>query len=418
MTDALTVWLHGEELGALRRLRTGRLRLQMSAGALDRYGVGSVALSLAIPVTSRRVEGVVLDRFLEGLLPEAAVRAALERQHRVAPGDTFGMLTAIGRECAGAIQFTPDGDVPGDGTLRPLSRDEVERIVEDLPTLEPPAGTTVGASLGGVQSKVLLTRTADGWAWPVDGAVSTHLVKPEPVSDAVVPDLVEHEAWAMSVAAGAGLPAASVELATFGDRRAIVVERYDRHGGRRTHQEDFTQALSIATAEKYEPSSSDPPRLLRIARRAGEQAVDPTAFRLDLLRLVTFNAVIGNGDAHSKNYSLVLDVDGSVSLAPLYDAAPVFLLARQLRHSGHALDGQTNLAYVTAGHLVRTATSWGVNEDEARDVVRAVALAVADVATLVDAPDVDTDVPGRVAERAAAFAADATNAVDDGGLRA
>lgn len=135
---------------------------------------------------------------------------------------------------------------------------------------------------------------------------------------------------------------------------------HERHPHRpATHQEDFTQALSILTAEKYEPSVSEPPRLLRIARLAGAQATDPHAFRLDLLTRVAFNTIIGNGDAHSKNYSILLHEDGTVSMAPLYDAAPVFLLSPSLKHSGHALAGRTNLRHIGATHLVRAAVSWG-----------------------------------------------------------
>jgi serine/threonine-protein kinase HipA len=408
MTDTLSVLLHGEELGELQRLRNGRLRLRLSSAAIASYGTGSVALSLSIPLTRKRVEGGVLDRFLEGLLPEGSVRAALERQHRVAPGDTFGMLTAIGLECAGAVQFTPVGSTPGQGSLRPLAPDEVERIINDLPTLEPPSGTVVGASLGGVQSKVLLTRTEHGWSWPTGGAMSTHLVKPEPVNDAVVPHLVEHESWAMSLAAAVGIPAAHVTVETFGERSAIVVERYDRHEGQRIHQEDFTQALSILTADKYEPSSSAPPRLLRIARLAGDQAVDPHTFRLDLLARVAFNAIIGNGDAHSKNYSVLLDRNGTVSMAPLYDAAPVFLLAPSLRHSGHALSGQTNLRHIGAQHLVASATTWGIPEDEARHHVATLATAIADADT--PEPPAIRGIRERVSERASTIAHAAASA--------
>jgi hypothetical protein len=53
--------------------------------------------------------------------------------------------------------------------------------------------------------------------------MSTHIIKPEPISDAVVPDLVESEEWAMRLAKAAGF-----KLHDFDGRKAIVVERYDR----------------------------------------------------------------------------------------------------------------------------------------------------------------------------------------------
>src|SRR5699024_1467833 len=143
-------------------------------------------LSLSLPLTDRRVQGDHVERFLNNLLPEGSVRGALEREHALRPGDSFGLLSHIGRECAGAVQLTTDDHPPGPGHLVPLSESEVDRVVAQLPSLDPPPGQIISASLGGVQAKVLLTRTEAGWAWPADGAVSTHIVKPEPASDNVV----------------------------------------------------------------------------------------------------------------------------------------------------------------------------------------------------------------------------------------
>ncbi len=155
----------------------------------------------------------------------SAVRTQLEQQYQVRPGDTFGLLRHIGGECAGAVQLTTGGE-PQNGHLVPLSEAEVVAIVEDLPTLAAPKGETVSASLGGVQSKVLLTRTADGWAWPAAGAMSTHIIKPEPIDPSVaVPEIIEYEHWAMRLAAAAGLSVAQSELVRFGDQLALVVER-------------------------------------------------------------------------------------------------------------------------------------------------------------------------------------------------
>jgi serine/threonine-protein kinase HipA len=39
----------------------------------------------------------------------------------------------------------------------------------------------------------------------------------------------------------------------------------------------------------------------------------------DLLKAVTINALIGNGDGHAKNYSILHQPTGTLTLAPLYD---------------------------------------------------------------------------------------------------
>lgn len=402
MTSTLHVWLRGQALGEIDQLRNGRVRLRYSTEILDTYGVGACPLSLSLPLTDRRVQGDHLERFLDNLLPEGSVRGALEREHALRPGDTFGLLTHIGRECAGAVQLTTDDDPPGPGRLVPLSESEVDQLVAQLPTLDPPPGQIVSASLGGVQAKVLLTRTQTGWAWPADGAVSTHIVKPEPASDNVVPDLVRWEEWTLRLARTAGLPTANAELADFDGRLALVVQRFDRHDGERTHQEDFTQALGIAARDKYETTPTER-RLAAIARTAGAEAIVPTTLASDLLAQVTFNLLVGNGDAHSKNYSLAVDAAATYAMAPLYDVAPVYLLNRALQSFGHNLDGQGRLPYLTATHLCAEATTWGLADALVRETVASVATRLRDALHACPADGIDVDaVAERIDERASA----------------
>ncbi|SKC51809.1 HipA domain-containing protein [Krasilnikoviella flava] len=401
---ALTMFLRGEELGEVRRLRNGRLRLRFATSALGRWGEGSRPLSLSLPLTERRVEGPELERFLDNLLPEGAARAALEREHHVRPGDTFGLLSHVGAECAGAVQLLPEGAEPTDGHLRPLDDAEVARIVADLPTLEPPDGLAVTASLGGIQAKVLLHRTSTGWAWPADGAMSTHLIKPEPWGATGVPHLVQLEHWTLGLARAAGIPAARSELVTLGGREAIVVERFDRADGSRLHQEDLAQALGLAAVDKYEGSGTGPGRLATVARQAAAEAVDPSELLRDLLRQVTFNVVIGNGDAHAKNYSFTIDQEASYGVAPLYDTAPVFLVSADYRHSGMAIAGKNRLDLITGGDLVLEAESWGMRADDARAVVVATAEAVTDAVGSASELDVHADVPAALRERAGRIA--------------
>ena len=83
----LTVWLHGQVVGELEQLRTARLRLRFTEGALSTYGFGARPLSLSLPLTDKRVQGDALERFCDNLLPEGTVRAVLEREHSIRPGD-------------------------------------------------------------------------------------------------------------------------------------------------------------------------------------------------------------------------------------------------------------------------------------------------------------------------------------------
>lgn len=279
--------------------------------------------------------------------------------------DSMELLAQVGAECAGAVQLLDVGIEPGPGRVRSLTDEEVTRLVASLPTYHLPDGAVPQASLAGIQDKVLLAALEDGgWGWPERGAPSTHIVKPEPLGGSV-PHLIQTEDWALHVARDANLTAAQSRLATFDQREAIIVTRYDRDAsGRRLHQEDFCQALGLAPRAKYESTSEATrhgSRLKRVARMAAARAEDPDAFRTDLLQAITFNVVIGNGDAHSKNYSLMIDRVGRVSLAPIYDSAPTAYLDFRFKGTGHVINGKTSIDTIAVGDLTDEAVSWGMS---------------------------------------------------------
>jgi serine/threonine-protein kinase HipA len=248
----------------------------------------------------------------------------------------------------------------------------------------------VRISLAGVQEKLLLTRLPDGsWGRPVDGTPSTHILKPEV---AAYPKTVENEAFCMRLAQHLGLEVANIDTTEVGGRKLIVVERYDRtvHPDglvERIHQEDFCQATGLAPATKYEEDGG--PSLLRIA-----QIVDAVARRgsLDrLLRAVTLNAIIGNGDAHGKNFSLLHEAGGALTLAPVYDVMSTKYYGDD--RLAMDVDHVHRTSRVTMEHIVNEAGRWGMSRDRATsiiaDVVDKAPAAIA--ATRDETPDVPAD---------------------------
>lgn len=384
---SLDVFLRGQRIGELKGSGL-RLSFQYDRATLAEYGSGSILLSLSMPVSRNRLDGPEVYDFFDGLLPEGQVRSHIAKENGLSTPDAFGLLRVLGADCAGAVQILPPGDSPEvPGAAVPMTDHEVTTVVESLPTWDLPADFLITASLGGVQSKVLLTRQDSGWAWPGRGAVSTHIIKPEPL-ESTVPDLLTSEDWALKTAAAAGIPAATAHLQMFGSRQAIVVDRYDRAAdGGRLHQEDFTQALALASEAKYEGSPAAPSRLTRLVNAAAPHTRDDDAFRRDLLRAVAFNLAIGNGDAHSKNYSLILRDGGEVLLAPLYDVAPTLLLYAPSNNAGHAIAGQIRLGYITLGHLVREGEAWGMDPDDARDTAMTALESIAAAAANTPVPD-------------------------------
>lgn len=376
----LNVWLYGVHIARLSEPSRFRYRLDFTDDAMDAFGEGSRVLSLALPITRKPAAdsknpsaGHSVSAFIEGLLPEGNLRQHIATHAGVPVTDSMELLSRVGAECAGAVQIIDAGIEPGPGRLRSLTEEEVTRLVADLPTYHLPDGAVPQASLAGIQDKVLLAALEDGgWGWPERGAPSTHIVKPEPLGGSV-PHLIQCEDWALHVARAANLSAAESRLATFDRREAIIVTRYDRDAsGRRLHQEDFCQAIGLAPRAKYESTAEATrhgSRLRRIARMAAPRAPDPDAFRRDLLQAMTFNVVIGNGDAHSKNYSLMIDRVGRVSLAPIYDSAPTAYLDRKYKGTGHVINGKTSIDTIAVTDLADEAASWGMSARRATAIV-------------------------------------------------
>lgn len=369
MADELAVWLYGERVSVIDRERD-RPRLAYTEEALRRYPLGTPLLSLSLPVSSRRYTQGIVRPFLDGLLPEGESRKSIARDVHVPERDTYGLIRALGRDCAGAVVIQPAEDpappAPTTTTAEPLSPDEIETLVRDLKSAPLGVSGRVRISLAGVQEKLVLTRMPDGsWGRPVDGTPSTHILKPE---IAAFPDTVENEAFCMRVAKHLGLDVASVETTEIGGRQLIVIERYDRvvtadGTVRRIHQEDFCQATGVAPESKYEEDGG--PSLLRIAGILRDVAA-PNSFER-LLEAVTFNALIGNGDAHAKNFSLLHTEDGALTMAPLYDLMCTLYYGDD--RLAMYIDSIHRSNRLTVVRIVNEAVRWGMSRNRATEVV-------------------------------------------------
>lgn len=324
--DALAVVLSGVLVAHVERTPSGAYRLEYEPSAKSH---GSTPLSLSLPPEVGSFVGESVGIFLWGQLPENPLAlAAVQRTHRgVDPRDPMSLLAAIGRDCAGAVQFCRPADVAdlfsGTGSLEPAGEADIEQRLSEL-RLDPQAGWVMAGehwSLAGMQPKFGIRRSENSWWWAHGSQATTHIVKPG-VSGLRAQALVEH--LTMRAGAHLGLSVAATEFVDFQSERALVVKRFDRvstadGGVTRIHQEDVCQALNIR--EKYEqnggPSASVVIKLLRESAATARQARENVgAFVAGLI----FNTVVAAPDAHARNYALVLDGD-QVQLSPLYDLA-------------------------------------------------------------------------------------------------
>jgi serine/threonine-protein kinase HipA len=395
--DPLTVWLHGRPVGELSIGRGRGLELRYRPDFVSEQGEGTLGLSIPLPIRMKAYRGDVVDWWVEGLLPEGETRTVLENYFDVRRGDSFGLITAIGRDCAGAVAFTPrDEPLEKCEDLRPLSSADVVEAVGLLGTRPLGVDDETRVSLGGLQSKLLLVRTAGGWARPASGIPSTHILKPDPLE---FPGLVPSEALGQRAAKLAGLDAAEVTLEELGGRPVLIVERFDRQWTDdrlvRIHQEDGCQALGTNPAGNHKYQGIDEEvsyRKLATVIRANAADADRELRRLGAM--MTFTVALGNTDAHMRNHSL-LHIDAGVSLAPVYDAAPTVEFART-RNLGLWVNDQAMLVAVTGKHLVAEMQAWGVTSQVARDTTERTLVRLLDALPI--AADEFPQVPPRIVD--------------------
>jgi len=360
VADRLAVWLYGSVVAIIDHERR-RPRLTYTEEALRRYPPGTPLLSLALPVRPERFPQGTARPFLDGLLPEGESRRAIARGVGVDPADTYGLVEALGRDCAGAIVIQPlEEPAPPPASTRSaeaLTPEAMAEIVDNLREAPLGAGGRVRISLAGVQEKLLLTHMPDGaWGRPVDGTPSTHILKPEIVR---YPNTVENEAFCMRLAHHLGLLAAEVDTTEVARRKLIVVKRYDRLVSadgtvERIHQEDFCQATGTRPDDKYEEDGG--PSLRTVA-----SIVEAVATResLDsLLAAVTLHALVGNGDAHAKNFSLLHDRSGVLRLAPVYDVMSTLCYGDD--RLAMYIDNVRRTDRLTIDRIINEGVAWGL----------------------------------------------------------
>lgn len=321
MTRTLNVWWDRRLVGRLTQDRHGELGFVYADAWIEQED--APALSASLPKRAEPYRRRECRPFFGGLLPEEGQRRVAARAVGVSPANDFALLDKLGGDVAGALQILPPEAAPTTPDRAPTPRllDDAGliRVLDALPTRPLLAGEEgLRLSLAGSQSKVPVVVVEGAVALPSSGQPTTHILKP---SIARFPGTTENEAFVMRLAAAAGLDVARVEPRVVSDRTYLLVERYDRSSDpagqvRRIHQEDFCQALAINPERKYAgeggPTFSNCFGLLR------QVCVRPAVEVLKLLDAVIFNLLVGNADAHGKNFSVLYD-EGGPRLAPLYD---------------------------------------------------------------------------------------------------
>jgi serine/threonine-protein kinase HipA len=323
-------------------------------------------LSTSMPLGEETFSHSIVSAFFSGLLPDEGVRYRLAKYLQLSDKNIFSLLEAIGGECAGAVSVKISDQPISDAYHYLILSDdealEVMRSLEQRPFLV--GEDEIRISAAGAQCKLMISFVDGKMAIPKGHTPSTHIIKPTIPGYA---NTVENEYFCMNLAKKVGLKTPKVDILYLKNEAFYLVERYDRvvkQGQiQRLHQEDFCQILNIPPEVKYEneggPSLKDCYSVIETFIRKGQM---PGVDKLRLLQLVIFNFLIGNTDAHGKNFS-ILYLEKGMTLAPCYD------LLSTMAYSNHFKDkmamkigGQYDNAFIQKKNWEKLAQDLGFKE--------------------------------------------------------
>lgn len=319
------------------------------------------SISLSLPRDGRHSKRGA-GHFLENLLPDNdRAREALARSYGASSASPFSLLERAGEDVSGGVTLLPEGvSPPQSPRLTPASEreiaDRIEAIRRDESAWTHP-DVPARFSLGGYQGKFAAARIGNDWYWSNSTVPSTHIFKPEPPERAR--GLERAEAATLALANEVGVTAARAEVMSFGDQTAFATERFDRDTtgeiATRVHAEDVAQVLGMSPDKKYEIGA------LAVTRALEPHDVDGS-LRREFLRQLAFNTMVGNADAHAKNYSVLLD-EGPLRMSPMYDSAPMGLYPEYDQSLAMSVSGATYPAAVDAPHWRKIATRAGLDPE-------------------------------------------------------
>ncbi len=369
----LDVWCFDERAG---ELSDGAGGLEFVYADVWR-GDGRPPLSQSLPLDGT-YNSVAVEAFFGGLLPEGAPRERLARNLGVSAGNDFELLAALGGDTAGAISLLVPGTVtePVGEDVGWLDDRALVDLLNELPArpMHADQDGEYRLSLAGAQDKLPVVVGDDGRIGLTRGrAPSTHILKTPIVH---LDGTVVNEALCPAIGRLLGIETVAAAPRRVADHEFLLVERYDRRhtdiGVRRLHQEDFCQALGIPVWRKYQaeggPGLSDCFSLLRRA------VAVPARDAVNLLDTVMLSFLVGNNDAHAKNYSLLYLPDMSRAvLSPAYDilSTVAYRKTRPMsRKMAMSIGGEYRPEYVRSRHLDRLIDGAGLGAAPVRRRLR------------------------------------------------
>jgi serine/threonine-protein kinase HipA len=339
-TQTLALWANGTYLGRWTVSARGDMELRYDP-AWRASAVGRpLSLSLPFGLGDEPLKGPAVEHYFDNLLPDSpAIRKRVAERFRTGSVEPFNLLSAIGRDCVGALQLLPDGAVPeGHDQVEGVEVDEaaIERHLLEVVTPDRFGAArdpddSFRISLAGAQEKDAFLHWNGRWMKPRGATPTTHIFKlPLGLVGGRQADFstsVDNEWLCLKLLAAYGLPVPKAEIASFGQQRVLVVERFDRvvsvDGTRllRLVQEDFCQATGTSPLVKYEAEGGPG---LRVLFTLLQQSLDAERDLRILMASQVLFWMLRAPDGHAKNFSIHLLPGGRYRLTPLYDVMSAY----------------------------------------------------------------------------------------------
>jgi serine/threonine-protein kinase HipA len=353
MENKVHIFFFDQRAGELSQDKYGMLTFQYDQEYVANNGS---PISHSMPLTNEVYYGNEAHAFFTGLLPEEEMLTATAKVVGTSGLNYFKLLTELGKEPIGAIQI-------GNQTLskpykyEEISIEELDNIIKKndslLSTLYHEKDLRL--SLAGAQSKTGLYLDNQRFFIPQNGSPSNIIVKP---TNRQYSDLVFNEYACLKIAAALGILTPNVQLVSTPTQPLFIIDRYDRalinSDIKRLHQEDFCQALGIQNRNKYKsdggPSFEQCINLLRKVTTI--PAIEINKF----VSLFLFNLIVGNKDAHGKNYS-ILHQNNQCILAPAYDILSTAYYPELSVKMSMSINGKFELDEINENDLYQMAQS-------------------------------------------------------------
>lgn len=384
-THVLRVWMNGSSVGTWKVGSNGSYEFAYDQTWFSQAEARPISLSMPMRAESYKDERV--RSFFDNLLPDNdQIRQRIQSRFGTSSSSPFDLLAEVGRDCVGAIQLLPDGDVPANvrtisGTR--VNNEEIEQLLGNAISLgrQGRDDEDFRISIAGAQEKTALLRHDGQWLKPRGATPTTHIFK-LPIGQPGLPGIdlttsVENEWMCEKIMHGYGIDASRSEIMQFGAGKVLVVERFDRRLSNdgswilRLPQEDFCQATGTPSGRKYEndggPGISTIMNILLGSKNAEQD-------RLNFFRTQIAFWMLCAIDGHAKNFSLFIEPGGSYRMTPRYDVLSAYPV---LGHGANKLSvHKVKMAMAFTGknrhyrwdeilprHMIETARQCGLKND-------------------------------------------------------